>query len=318
MQIDWLACTFRCIHKGIASVILAELREYFQEWAENDHGGMGYDASATVWESGYVLWSTTRAQMGVHVRLPPSALAASGRDPEQVLCDLYALGARFTRVDLAADDQQGLLDLKEIGRKSDHKCEIVCQAHVGNHNHGSFGKTVDGHTEYYGSRQSETYVRIYDKAAEQRAKGKAAPDHWVRVEFEYKGARAHAVATYIATHRDDWREAAKGWFLSYLDFKEPSQDVNKSRWVSCRWWLAFLEYASKVRLVLEKVVKTVEDVKRWIRHQVAPSLFVLASTIGRDEIFEIIGEGSARLSQQQLGMIQSYEQMLGAMEYATA
>lgn len=314
MQIDWIEGTLKSLFKGMTMVIVSELHQYFGDWEENEYGGLGYDASATVWESGRVFWSTARPQMGVHVRLPSTALASSGRDPEQVLCELHQLGAKFTRIDLAADDQQGFLDLKEIARKTVNKCEIVCQAHEGNHNHGSFGKTVEGHTEYYGSRKSETFVRIYDKAAEQRAKGKAAPDHWVRVEFEYKRARAHAVAAHIATHRADWRNAAKGWFLAYLDFKEPGRDSHKSRWVSCAWWLAFLEYASKVRLVLQKVVKTVADVKRWIEQQVAPSLFVLASTIGRDEIFQIIGEGSARLSQLQVGMIQSYAQMPGALE----
>ena len=277
MRNDWIACT---INERTSSV-MPKLRAYFRgDWRENDFGGMGYDASASVWNNGRVFWSTVRADMGVHIRLPPSALAASGVDPVAVLCDLHAMGAQFTRVDIALDDTLGLLDLKEIARKTEDKCEIVCQAHAGLRHKGTFGKTQDGHTETYGSRQSETFVRIYDKAAEQSAKTGKIIGHWVRVEFEYKGDRAQAVADYIATHRDNWQEAARGWFFRYLDFKEPGEDENKSRWKTCDWWLKFLEYASKERLFISRVVKTVDDVENWVDKQVTPSLYMLAMTIG--------------------------------------
>jgi len=315
MKTDWIECTV----KGVTASVVSALRQYFRaDWQDNDYGGLGYDASATVWESGRVFWSTVRADMGVHVRLPPSSLAASGVDPVAVLCDFYAMGAQFTRVDIAMDDTQGLLDLKEIARKTEDKCEIVCQAHAGIRHKGTFGKTKDGHTETYGSRQSETFVRIYDKAAEQMAKTGEFIAHWVRVEFEYKGTRAQAVAEYMATHRDDWQEAARGWFLAYLDFKEPGEDANKSRWKTCDWWLKFLEYASKVRLFISRVTKTVDDVKHWVNKQVAPSLFVLSMTIGHDDLFHMVGEASARLSRKHVNMIQSYGQMLGAMNQAGA
>jgi phage replication initiation protein len=315
MKIDWIQCTV----KGVTASVLSALREYFRvDWQDNDFGGMGYDASATVWECGRVFWSTVRPDMGVHVRLPPSSLASAGVDPVTVLCDFYAMGAQFTRVDIAMDDRQGLLDLKEIARKTEDKCEIVCLAHAGIRHKGTFGKTKDGHTETYGSRQSETFVRIYDKAAEQMAKTGEAVSHWIRVEFEYKGARAQAAAEYIAAQRDAWQETARGWFLAYLDFKEPGEDANKSRWKSCDWWLNFLEYASKVRLLIMRVTKTVDDVKHWVNKQVAPSLFVLSMTIGHDDLFHMVGEASARLSRKHVNMIQSYGQMPLAMTQAGA
>jgi phage replication initiation protein len=315
MLIDWIQCTL----KGQTSSTLSELRAYFRgKWVENEFGGMGYDASATVWETGRVFWSTVRTDMGVHVRLPPSALAVSGIDPVDVLCYFHAQHAQFKRVDIAMDDTQGLLDMKEIARKTEDKCEIVCLAHEGIRHKGTFGRTKDGHTETYGSRQSETFVRIYDKAAEQSAKTGELIALWIRVEFEYKGDRAQAVADYIATHRETWREAARGWFLAYLDFKEPGEDENKSRWKTCAWWLRFLENASKVRLFISREAKTVDDVKNWVDKQVAPSLFVLSMTIGHDALFHIIGEASERLSNKHVDMIQSYGQMLDKMRANTA
>jgi phage replication initiation protein len=310
MKIDWIRCTL----KGVRRDMIIRLKELIGGiWQDNDFGGMGYDQSATVWETGRVFWSSVRPEMGVHVQLPSGALTASGLDPVALVCALLAMGGQFKRLDVAADDTRGDLDMSEISRKTEDKCEIVCLAQNGDKRKGTFGKNRDGHTENYGSRFSQTFVRIYDKAAQIKAQTGETVGHWIRVEFEYKDHRAQAVAEYIATHRDTWREAAQGWFLSYLDFKEPGEDVNKSRWTTCEWWLKFLEYASKVRLFLSRVTKTVDDVKRWVNKQVAPSLFVLAMTIGHDDIFDMVGEASTRLSNKHVNMIESYGQMLRAM-----
>jgi hypothetical protein len=41
------------------------------------------------------------------------------------------MGANFTRLDIAAPDIQGMLDLKGIVRKTINKCEILCMEHAG-------------------------------------------------------------------------------------------------------------------------------------------------------------------------------------------
>jgi phage replication initiation protein len=98
-----------------------------------------------------------------------------------------------------------------------------------------------------------------------------------------------------------------------LEFKERGADSNVSRWLPSSWWLDFLERASKARIVVASEERTLEDVKQWVEKQVAPSLFVLAATIGHDELFEIVGDGSGRLSERQVNMIEAYNKMLAQM-----
>jgi phage replication initiation protein len=307
--LDWIAGTV----PGINSEVTDSLRSYFGNWQVLDRGGLGYDCCAKVFDSGRVFWHSTRRDMGVHVRLPASALAAMVNDPVTVLCDLARMSAKFTRIDVAADDYWGLLDLERIRAKI-LLGELTCRSHA----------IVEwvalrgiGHTFYFGARASETFMRIYDKAAEQRSQGVDVTfcDTWTRVEAELKHERADLAARFICAHPDTWAIEAAGWFLNFLCFKDPViGDINPSRWPTSLWWSVFLDRATKARLIREKVTRTVEDVKRWVERQVAPSLFVLAATIGHDELFEIVGEGSGRLRDDHTAMIDAYNKMLVEMD----
>jgi phage replication initiation protein len=307
MFLDWIECT---IH-GDISAILSALRGFFRpDWQELDFGGLGYNQSATVWDKGRVYWHTERADMGVHIRLPATALQASNRLAVTILCDLYRMGAKFTRIDLAADDLKGLLDMEVILAKVEQD-DFVCRSRVVDQVRRLRGGA--GNTLYFGSRASDTFFRIYDKAAEQAKKGVLFAGHWVRTEMELKHERAHEVAVYICENPETWGETARGWFLRFLDFKEHEEDQTKSRWDTCGWWSEYLENASKVRILICYQKKTIEDLKRWVIQQVAPSLYVLVDTIGFDEVFRLIGEASARLSPRQIELIKSYEKMLREM-----
>jgi len=307
MFLDWIEGT---IHGDIPK-ILRTLREYFQpDWQELDSGGHRYNRSAIVWETGRVYWHTERVEMGVHFRLPSSAIQVSNRLGIDILVDLDRMSAKFTRLDLAADDFKGLLDFSVILDKVARE-EFVCRSRIVDQTHRLRGGA--GNTVYFGSRASDTFFRIYDKAAEQTKKGQLFLGHWIRAEMELKHDRAREAGIIICENLETWRETARGWFLQFLDFKEPDADPNKSRWETCAWWAEFLEHASKVRILICYQKKTIESIKRWIKEQAAPSLFVLLDTIGLDELLHVIGEASARLSPKQIAMIKAYEEMLREM-----
>ena len=74
-----------------------------------------------------------------------------------------------------------------------------------------------------------------------------------------------------------------------------------------------MEHASKVRLFIERMVHTVEDVKNWVEKQVTPSLFVLTQTIGRENLLRLVDDAANRLSTKQEDLILSYRDMLRSM-----
>lgn len=292
MTIDWIEGTV--LGKSFDHV-LSELQKILNGWRELEHGGYGYEFSALVCGSGRVYWSRARREMGVHISLPSSAIDVSGYNGESLLLLLCGLGARFTRIDIALDDMAGMLDLDVIANAVDES------QYVSRFKKWTFIKNSEGGRTYsFGSRSSDSFVRIYDKAAEQKAIG-----HWIRVELELKRDRANSAADFILKNPDTWRERACGWLLGMIDFKTPCNDANKSRWQSAAWWLKFLRFVQKARLIIYRAERTVEDLREWIEAQVTPSLFVLLDVLGWECVLRMIGEASGRLKPKHLAMIDS-------------
>ena len=78
-----------------------------------------------------------------------------------------------------------------------------------------------GKTICMGSRQSDTYLRIYDKAAEQRAKGKVIEGTWVRWEMEWKDERAQAVGLALSVlDQERFQKYIVGVFRTAVDFRD--------------------------------------------------------------------------------------------------
>jgi phage replication initiation protein len=304
MFVDWLGFTLL----DEQARVLTRVRSFFTDWEEQPHGGNGYTCSAKVWDTGRVFWHPGRPEMGLNVRLPSSALARYVGDPVDLIVQWCKVNAHCTRLDIAADDTDyHLLDLAVIEEKIGLD-EFVCRGHKSDQHRNLYGGA--GNTIYFGARSSDTLVRIYDKAAEQATHGEqeGIPNYWIRVEMELKGERARRAGQFIVEHPDDWRIYAAGWLYDYLDFKMPDfSDQKKYRWETCEWWSDFLDQAGKCKLLGERKVATLEDVRAWVEKQVSPSLFVLAATIGHDELFQIVGQGSERLTPRQIRMIKEYE-----------
>ena len=135
----------------------------------------------------------------------------------------------MTRADWALDDRKGLLSLERI-LEADEKGAIVTRWQgltvIQNRQRGQ----RRGWTVYIGSRSSEAFCRIYDKAAEQGRDGV----HWVRFEFETKGAFADALAREVLAHGAG---AVVQQINRRIRFVQPSPtDSNIRRAKVANWW----------------------------------------------------------------------------------
>jgi phage replication initiation protein len=135
-----------------------------------------------------------------------------------------------------------------------------------------------GQTWYFGSRQSNTMARFYDKAAEQ---GLDTP--WLRVELELKNHHASQAMEWISRGMD-LGELAAGYLRSYLNFVEKSDsDTNKARWEVAAWWEDWLGEVEKLRFVaVERTIKTIEQAKAWVKKQVGPTIATIWQSFGGD------------------------------------
>lgn len=163
----------------------------------------------------------------------------------KLLSDICNLDTQvnFTRIDLAFDDHEGILDINRIRQDAEaryytgspKKCRVVWS--------DDQRKDIQGLTVYIGSQASAVYLRIYDKAAERDYHDR----HWVRVEMVLRMDRALSAVAEILKLQDVGA-TFRGVLRNYCCFREPSNDSNKSRWPIAKYWEDLLEKAGRIRL----------------------------------------------------------------------
>lgn len=189
ITIDWIAITFK-EYDNDASQFMAY------------HALAGKTVSATP-RNGYTaavrdengvlrMWHNYRPDMGVHVIFAGSALRSiferSSVQPREILSNAQDLGGRVTRLDLAKDATAEAVNMEKIWNSLEAgKFRGTARKHA------QMRGLKAGHTIYIGSRTSERFIRLYDKASEQNIGGL----DWKRLELELKGQCARAAATAI-------------------------------------------------------------------------------------------------------------------------
>lgn len=146
----------------------------------------------------------------------------------------------ISRLDIAYDDFDGLLDIKKIAESTFN------QNYVSRFSKGQvlfdFDKGNVGITCNFGSVRSDTYIRIYDKKVEQKRED---IDHWIRCEIQLRGASSLG---FIMLGGDICANYF-GVLNNYLRFVDPSDtDTNKRRWKTSEWWDNFIESYDSVSI----------------------------------------------------------------------
>jgi phage replication initiation protein len=241
--------------------------------------------------------------MGVHVQA--SGKGCRELEAEKGVAGIPALvgwllqqGGQFTRLDVAYDDLQGLINLQEVMRYITERRVVTRYRKWSKQESGDLtddGQT--GQTVYFGSAQSETRVRMYDKAVEQGQAGQ-----WVRVELQTRDERAQALAHLITGGN---MQQVAGVLRGLIEFKEAGSHSQRERWETAPWWEMFLQWASKVRLGASPAKRTIEQVKQWLTQQVAPSIALILMEAEGDfaPLFDLAQEGKQRLKPRHYAMV---------------
>jgi len=208
--IDWLRFTFSD---------LAIMQDFCEAFALAQQPGTptGFYNSAITLSSGGVrvgdvCWHTTEPRQRVQFTF-------TGRDLDHwraadtigaLMAYVVLMGGRFTRIDVAIDilDSPSVLAETlardaELGHMTTHAktMSVIRGVRDG----------IKGTTLYVGNRQSEKFLRVYDKAAEQGIPGLL----WTRIELEMKGDYARAVGPRIAEEGMDLARAEIDRFVSF-------------------------------------------------------------------------------------------------------
>lgn len=165
----------------------------------------------------------------------------------QVISDILEINKteqvyNVTRIDVAYDDFIGLLDIQLIKKSVEQfeYCSRFRQTPI------IFEPISGGLTVSLGSRSSETYFRIYDKAIEQEM---PIGTHWIRWEMELKGSNAFNFLLQLQAENYELGKVFSGVCLNYIRFVIPNENnEQKCRWKTAVWYDKFIGDVNKISI----------------------------------------------------------------------
>ncbi len=310
LTIDWIALTYPDEvpwEETAASFIGA--------WSTLDHGGNGYKSAAQ--NSHVTILHGGNPGMGHHLRLNSHGLRQVEAQDHfagwpRWLREEISRRAKPTRIDLALDDDQGLVDFPTIRDHLQNR-HLTTRHKQWSHSQDFSFATQDAKPEgeivRLGSRSSSTYLRIYDREARV-----GTPGPLIRFEIECKKSAALRVACQIACAVDDdaLGALAVGILRNLVEFRQPTTDSNLRRAPLAPWWDQFCGEAERVRLGAGKPLRTIAKVRQWLDRQVAPSLqlqSLAAKLEGADPqatLEALVKAGEGRLNTAHLQMLHDH------------
>lgn len=303
INIDYLSFTLRDYTSPSAIIALLGL-----EFAELQHGMRRYRRSMRgVGHPGLVLFEGSEPGMGVHFVLSGEVLRILERQEgfttwAALLDTLRAVGATFTRVDLALDDLGGSLQWEHVkdaildGHFSARVHSDSMKIHQSRHK-GSWLSTLT-----LGSRQSERFFRCYQKC---QARGDDFDG--LRFELECKARFAEAAATSII---EGGFAAAAGMVSAFITFTDPeSTDSTRCRRPAASWWREFVGALRHVVNVTQSASRCIQKRFAHLKKQYSQTFYVLTSLLGgsTDWAYDMITEGSQRVNRANRELIRFWE-----------
>lgn len=187
-------------------------------------------------------WNTMRSDQGRLVVLGGSSLDMLGEYRQEFVSFTGGLDNKITRVDYCLDIIEGSFNPQAV-------VSHLRSRNVVTHARDIRRITDDwkgGFSQYVGTKSSETYTRIYDKAAEQKTSGK-----WSRVETVYQGDRAEASLQAYLLHK-----SCRKLILAHVDFPK---------------WKAWRRIMSgdKAKLIISSKAT---NTRRWLMETVSTSI----------------------------------------------
>lgn len=129
----------------------------------------------------------------------------------------------------------------------------------------------EGNSFYCGKRDSERFLRIYDKRG------------FTRIELELSGERADMVMWQIIEASDVPSEMLSH-IRAFIDFVDCESDSNRSRAAFLTWWSEFVENAVKSPLKLPVLERTIKEIKHYIE-QTWSAMFTTINDCEPSEMF---------------------------------
>ena len=219
----------------------------------------------------------------------------------------------IARLDIAYDDHTGIFDIMQIEKDFRSK-NWVSSARRGR-------ITVDINTEHNtegvsvmtGTKSSDIYMRIYDKAIE---RGYDDGRHWIRCELVLK----HDHAVNFISNKKPIGEKFRGAITGYFRFVTPSKtDTNKQRWKMRKYWSDFLDDAEKIKLFTPKDIDyNLHKLHHYVFDMSGNSALTYIKCVGLVRYLDELIQHASKLTPRQKYLIEQSKLLVEAGESVNA
>lgn len=210
----------------------------------------------------------------------------------------------LTRLDIAYDDHDGILDISQIAEDTLHR-EYVSKFHKSQVVYSIDDRLEkwDGLSIYHGSPVSAARIRIYDKAAE---RGFTDGRHWVRVEEQLRDERAF----YFIQQRQDIGVAfcgVLGNYLRYIDEPVGSMDCNRRRWPMKLYWSRLMDMVEPIRLYQKPGTEyNMINLENFVFRQAGGAIFTYLETHSVSEFLKAVRDRQTALNPKYVTLIEQF------------
>lgn len=182
---------------------------------------------------------------------------------------------KITRLDVAYDDQTGILDLETLCTDT-RSGNYISRFNDWQVIEGSKGNSIN-----HGSMKSDVFIRIYDKAKE---RGYTDGRHWIRVEMQLRRERAMSFAKYPG----DIGAKYSGVLRNYVRYVLPDgDDQNKWRWPEQVYWSRFLGDASAIKIYEKPGTEyNLFQLETYVFRQAGNAINTYIEICGQDDFFD--------------------------------
>lgn len=218
------------------------------------------------------------------------------------LINLSQLGYKLSvsRFDQAVDDKEGFLDLDLITAES-RSFQFVSTSRKHSPIEQFNGTQLCSRGYTYGSRGCRTFIRIYDKALEQKQEG-----HWVRFEIETKFEQAMRLINAMVEAGENYGAFFGGYIMSVLRFVD-FDSSNITRCTVKGWWQKFCGTVKRYSLrIMPYISNSIHKMERHIYDNWSANITTVISAIGLPEFVEQVTQyGASKIKQRHLDALQN-------------
>lgn len=209
----------------------------------------------------------------------------------------------MTRLDIAFDDHTGIFDIKQI--EKDYRDRNWVSKSTKGRITVDVSRQSDAISIMTGTKSSDMYMRIYDKAAERGIKDGR---HWIRCELVLKQDRA----VQFIMNNELVGKKFRGVIYNYFRFVTPSDtDRNKRRWEMRDYWRNFLENVEKISVYTPKDIEyNLCRLNKYVFGQAGNSIDTYIKCVGLIKFLDDLVKRSSQLNAKQRFLIEESKALI--------